>query len=56
MEKINLTEKYKYTTLEVSKSTKKLMRDLRYWLDESYRDMIERLVKNEWEKIRPKRS
>ena len=53
MEKINLT-KTKFLNIPVSKETKKRMKDLKYWLDETYIDLIERLVKNQWEKVRPK--
>lgn len=55
MEKMNLT-KTKFLTVPVTKETRKHLKDLKYYLDETFIDLIERLVKTEWERIRPKSS
>lgn len=44
----------KFLHIPVNKETKKHLKDLKYWLDESYIELIERLLKAEWEKIKPK--
>ena len=46
--------KTKFLTMPASKELKKHLKDLKYWLDETYISIIERLVKSEWEKIKPK--
>ncbi len=48
--------KAKFLHIETTKETRKHLRDLKYLLDEDYRKIVERLVKAEWEKIRPKSS
>ena len=48
--------KIKFLHIQTTKDTRKHLRDIKYWLDENYRDLIARLVKEEWEKIRPKSS
>lgn len=45
-----------FLNITISKKTKKQLKDLKYWLDETYIKLIERLVKTEWEKIKPKSS
>lgn len=54
MEKINLTTKF--LNIPASKELKKHLKDIKYWSDENFLDLIPRLVKSEWEKIRPKSS
>ncbi|BDI54924.1 MAG: hypothetical protein [Thorarchaeia virus VerdaV2] len=46
----------KFLNIEISKSTKKQLKDLKYWLDETFINLIERLVKKEWELVKPKSS
>ncbi|BDI54957.1 MAG: hypothetical protein [Asgard archaea virus VerdaV3] len=46
----------KFLNIEINKSTKKQLKDLKYWLDEDFVVLIPRLVKEEWEKNKPKSS
>lgn len=48
--------KTKFLNIPISKETKKHLKDIKYLLDESFVDLIPRLVKEEWEKIQPKTS